>query len=367
MEQEQTANILRTHDRIIVATQAHPNGDQFSAALGLTRFLQNLGKKSTLLFDGAIPSAFSFLPYEPSLDPAILEPGDFHIHLELKEDVTTPNLRYEREGKRLTIILSDRERLAQETVRAQHAPLPFDLVITVGCAEKEALGEILAKAPATFSTLPIVNIDHHAENSRFGSINYIDLTTLACSEVISDLLRIVSPPHIDSVVATCLLAGILSATKNFRHPRTTPQSFLRAAALLNHGADREQIARSLWQTQSVEHLKKLASLLRHLEISEPGPFGIITQDETETPFQEESVAELARTGENLLEEVLPTLLALAFVWKKPEGYAAIILSERRHLLEHITKEFTGSLTGHVLIIEKLPEHPKILLSRILSA
>ena len=40
-----------------------------------------------------------------------------------------------------------------------------------------------------FYEVPVVNIDHHAENDNFGQLNIVDITASATSEVLADLLQ----------------------------------------------------------------------------------------------------------------------------------------------------------------------------------
>lgn len=79
----------------------------------------------------------------------------------------------------------------------------------------------------------IVNIDHHATNEYFGTLNYVDHRPSACS-VLLDLFRAVDV-QFDSELATRLLLGIYTDSGYFSHDNGV--SILDAAFLIEQGAD----------------------------------------------------------------------------------------------------------------------------------
>ncbi len=99
---------------------------------------------------------------------------------------------------------------------------------------------------------PIINIDHHATNTRFGSVNWIVNDAGSSCELVYHLLYTGKWP-ITSETASFLYAGIMTDTLGFSLP-TTRASALRAAAdLLELGAKvgelGERLGRSLRQSE----------------------------------------------------------------------------------------------------------------------
>lgn len=95
---------------------------------------------------------------------------------------------------------------------------------------------------------PVVNIDHHDTNTRFGTANWVvggaSSTCELAYKLLMALTRPISPP-----VASLLYAGIQTDTLGFSLPSTTPSALKAASELVALGADvgtlGERLARSL--------------------------------------------------------------------------------------------------------------------------
>jgi phosphoesterase RecJ-like protein len=83
---------------------------------------------------------------------------------------------------------------------------------------------------------PIVNIDHHATNTRFGTVNWVVDGASSTSELVCYLLGAAERP-VDPAAASMLYAGMLTDTIGFALPTTTPSTMAAAAGLLASGAD----------------------------------------------------------------------------------------------------------------------------------
>jgi len=98
------------------------------------------------------------------------------------------------------------------------------------------------------SDRPIVNIDHHATNTRFGAVNWIVDDAGSTCELVYHLLRATDRP-ITPVTASLLYAGIMTDTLGFSLP-TTRASALRAAAdLVDLGANVGELGERLGRSQ----------------------------------------------------------------------------------------------------------------------
>lgn len=95
---------------------------------------------------------------------------------------------------------------------------------------------------------PLINIDHHATNTRFGSINWIAGEAGSTCELVYQLLKS-TRRRIDPTTASLLYAGIQTDTLGFSLP-TTGASALRAAAdLVEAGADVGDLGERLSRSQ----------------------------------------------------------------------------------------------------------------------
>lgn len=95
---------------------------------------------------------------------------------------------------------------------------------------------------------PIVNIDHHATNTRFGTVNWIVDDAGSSCELVYHLLRAAQRP-ITPLTASLLYAGIMTDTIGFSLP-TTKASALRAGAdLVDLGANVGELGERLNRSQ----------------------------------------------------------------------------------------------------------------------
>lgn len=83
--------------------------------------------------------------------------------------------------------------------------------------------------------LPIVVIDHHPTNERFGLINIIQESASSCSEMIYKLFQDFQY-KIDKKIANILLAGIIADTGGFAFSNNS-ETLRIAADLIDLGAD----------------------------------------------------------------------------------------------------------------------------------
>jgi phosphoesterase RecJ-like protein len=116
-------------------------------------------------------------------------------------------------------------------------PLPdYDLICMIDCADRRRLGRFskdeVAKLDGSF---PIVNIDHHVTNDRFGAVNIVIPDAAAAAEIVTGLLKAwgteITPP-----IAQALLAGLYGDTLGLRTPSTTSQTIRTVADLVDAGA-----------------------------------------------------------------------------------------------------------------------------------
>jgi len=95
---------------------------------------------------------------------------------------------------------------------------------------------------------PIVNIDHHATNTRFGAVNWIVDDAGSTCELVYQLLRAAARP-ITPVTASLLYAGIQTDTLGFSLPTTRPSALRAAADLVDLGANVGELGERLGRSQ----------------------------------------------------------------------------------------------------------------------
>ena len=95
---------------------------------------------------------------------------------------------------------------------------------------------------------PIVNIDHHSTNTRFGTVNWIVDDTGSTCELVYYLLRAADRPIVP-LTASLLYAGIQTDTLGFSLPTTRASALRVAADLLDLGANVGELGERLGRSQ----------------------------------------------------------------------------------------------------------------------
>lgn len=100
------------------------------------------------------------------------------------------------------------------------------------------------------ASFPIINIDHHADNTRFGKINWIDDSASSVAEMIFDLFSMagwdLAPGE-----AEALFTAISTDTGFFRFSCTTAKTLETASALISRGADTSEIFGKIFENRSL--------------------------------------------------------------------------------------------------------------------
>ena len=255
---QQFENILKNTKHALIFMAQNSGGDAIGSAWAIYFFLKKIGVDATV----AAPNnsqqfnRFSFLTKPEDIIESLAGARDFVLAFNTKNNKIT-NVRTERGEEELRIFITpEKGSIDPRDFSFIPAKFKYDLVIVLGSADKESLGKIYEENPDIFYEVPVVNIDHHAENDNFGQLNVVDITASSTSEVLTDLLQKIGEKNIDETIAENLLTGIIDATNSFQKKNTTPKSLRIAAALMAKGADQQKIIRYLYKTQPF-HLLKL--------------------------------------------------------------------------------------------------------------
>lgn len=120
-------------------------------------------------------------------------------------------------------------------------------------------------------SIPIIVIDHHKTNERYGSINLVDP---GCSSNAQLLYLILQDwkVSINKKVGGYLLTGIIGDTGAFRYPGTTAQTLEIASDLVNKGSDKDEIIERLYFDLDFKILKFYGEVLRVIKFDKKHKF-----------------------------------------------------------------------------------------------
>jgi phosphoesterase RecJ-like protein len=145
--------------------------------------------------------------------------------------------------------------------------LDYDLIVVGDCGELERVGPVLESHRALFERVPILDIDHHLSNPRFGTIDWVDPKSSATCEMVTLLAWRLGVPltALDGMLATALAAGVVMDTANFQHSNTTPRTLVVAAALREAGAPISELARRLYRSKPNSQLVLFGRVLGRMQ------------------------------------------------------------------------------------------------------
>jgi phosphoesterase RecJ-like protein len=161
---------IHRHRKFLVTTHHNPDADAVSSALAMAVYLKSLGKQVQVLNEDACPEWLKFLPGSSSFKKA----GD--------------------------IKRSD-----------------YEAAIVLDCGDLKRAGGVQKFIQ---DGKPLINIDHHVTNDRFGSINVVQPKASSTCEMIFDLLK-EARYTLNKNVAILLYAGIMTDTGSFRFENTS--------------------------------------------------------------------------------------------------------------------------------------------------
>ncbi len=307
LEKQIFKQIEKANDILIIFLD-NKDGDSLAASLGLLIFLKNIGKKVAIVSaNGSQENStnyknnLNFLPFFKKIESELSNLRRFIVSLNIK-NAKISQIKYSLDEDKLNFIISPASGwFSAEDISSRADEFKHDLIITVGVNDLEFLGEIYDTNVEFFYKTTIINIDNVAANEDFGQINFVDLNSVTNSEVIYYLLKNYEAKQISEDVATCLLAGIIKKTKNFKSGNLSPKTLLASSELIALGARREEIVKNLFYSKSISSLKLWGEVLKYLKSENNGEF-------LWSKIGPEYLAEFSPESESL-EEIIDELIS----------------------------------------------------------
>lgn len=212
---KQASRLIRPARCPLLICHVAPDGDAIGSMTGLGRALRKMGLEPTMACSDPVPPRFNYIPSAKSIVP----------------EVNTP----------------------------------FDLVISLDCSDLERLGHF-PQMPA-FDDVPLLNVDHHLTNLKFGVVNLVDHYASSTAEVVLRLLEYMMIP-LDAELATCLLTGIVCDTRGFSTSNVTTQVVEAALRLMRAGASLPRIAHHNLNSRSTSAILLWRAALAQLQIED---------------------------------------------------------------------------------------------------
>ncbi|MET0761345.1 MAG: bifunctional oligoribonuclease/PAP phosphatase NrnA [Thermoleophilaceae bacterium] len=222
-EHDQVLQELRQADKLLLTTHENPDGDALGSLLAMHRMLEQLGKDSLMFMS---PDEFP-LPWEYrgfAFDGLVGAPP---------VDVS------ER-----TIVFLDCGNIDR---------MPVDFLQEDG--------------------LHILNIDHHHDNTRFGTVNLVCPIASCTAEIVWRLSKELDV-EITPGIADALYVGLVTDTGRFMYENTSADAHRMAAELIEAGVQPHPVYRRLWEDLPFRRLQLLQRALASVERHDEGAITI---------------------------------------------------------------------------------------------
>lgn len=229
----------------------NPSVDELSAALGLTIVLNNLDKRATAIFSGAIPPAITFLEPSKTFANNADSLRDFIIALDKEK---ADHLRYKVDGDVVKIFITPyKTTLSQADLEFSQGDYNVDLILALGVKDQGHLDKALEAHGKILHDATVATITSGSEASTLGGLDLHDATASSLSEMVVSLADGLKGegPILDEQIATSLLTGIVSATERFSNDHTTSRAMTMAAQLMAAGANQQLIASKLEEANDI--------------------------------------------------------------------------------------------------------------------
>jgi phosphoesterase RecJ-like protein len=210
---------IKKHKNFLITAHVNLEGDSICSQLAMKALLSRLGKKAFVVDSDTVPGHYSFLPKAA----------------EISDDV---------KGIR-----------------------PFDAVIVLDCPTLKRTGRL--EAVIKKAGVPVINIDHHVSNERFGDINWVDVGASSAGEMVYRLFK-EARVKITREIALSLYIAILTDTGSFNYDNTSSLTHGIAGELLGYGLDPALVSERVYERRSIEDIKLLALVLDTLAVNKDG-------------------------------------------------------------------------------------------------
>jgi phosphoesterase RecJ-like protein len=239
---DQVLSEIRSGEGFCLVTHEHPDGDALGSLVAMHRILTALGKDSVMLM-----AADEFpLPYE-------------YRFFDLAGLSTVPP-----------------------------TDLPTRTIIYLDCGniDRNPLGIVKG------DDVHILNVDHHHDNTRFGTVNLVDPGAACTTEIVWDLMRRLGV-EADQEMAEALYVGLVTDTGRFMYENTGPRAHVMAAELIEAGVDTHAIYRRLYEDMPYAKLELLGKALARVERHDGGALTVarVTREDFESVGAEDSYTE----------------------------------------------------------------------------
>ncbi|MBR2839867.1 hypothetical protein IKE82_00840 [Candidatus Saccharibacteria bacterium] len=228
---------------VLIALSSDPSVDELAAAIGLSLYLDRIGRRATAIYSGATPNTLEFLKPEETFEPSADTLQDFVIAINKDK---ADHLRYKLDGDYVKVYITPyKHRLSEEDLEFSYGDYNVDLVIALDVANGIDLDSALREHGRIMHDASIINVTT-GNPGKFGEIEWSDKSASSISEMIANLLYQYGGDNpITKDEATAFLTGVVAATNRFSNAKTTSETMRLSSQLMESGANQVLVSRNI--------------------------------------------------------------------------------------------------------------------------
>ena len=234
---------IRQANKLLLTTHENPDGDALGSLVAMHWILKGLGKDSLMY----------------------LSPDEFPLPYEYR-DFTFDDL-----------------------VGAPPEDMDERVVMFLDCGN-------IDRMPVDFlqrDGIHILNVDHHHDNTRFGTVNLVSPEASCTAEIVFRLAAELGA-DVTPKIANALYVGLVTDTGRFMYENTTPAAHRMAADLIDAGVDAHGAYRRLFEDLPYSRLLLLSRALQRIARYDEGAITLATL--TRLDFEETGALETDSEG-----------------------------------------------------------------------
>lgn len=281
-------NLINECNSILILGHKNPDGDAVGSAMAMYHYLTSLNKSVDILF--------------PEIPPTFL-------------------------------FLNDIDKIIKESSKE------YDLAIVVDCANKDRIGQNNNEFENCKKS---VVIDHHASNTKYGDINYVEEDTASCSQVIYYMFKNWDIA-INKDIGECLMTGCITDTAGFRNNNVDKKTFLMAADMMDYGVNIHKVYYEALTKKNMARYILMKLVLDRLEMYEDNKiaFSYLSEEDLENagalPGDHVGLVDLGRNIDGV---------EVSIFIREENGYHISLRSNGKVNVNNIAAKFGGG--GHIM-------------------
>ncbi len=235
----EVVSAIRDSERFLLVTHENPDGDALGSLVGMQGVMRALGKDSLMFIareEFPLPYEYAFFEFDGLVS-------------DLPDDVA-------------------------------HRTIVF---LDCGNSDRNALD---------VGDATVLNLDHHHDNTLFGTINHVVPSASCTAEIVWDLMRALDVA-LTAHIAEALYVGLVTDTGRFMYENTGPAAHIMAADLIEAGVDVHEIYRRLYEGVPEPKLALLTRALSRVQRFDGGRLTLarLTREDFAETGAEESYTE----------------------------------------------------------------------------